>query len=870
MKKIMMMVVAAMLLALPAMAQEQMGRIEGKVTTEDGFAITGAKVLLSSDALVAGTLETVTDNGGRYRFQLLPIGTYTLKVTAEQYQSYEQSGIIVRIGATVTINPALKAGAFEQVITITGEAPLIDVTSTDMGENLGKELIAKLPVPRFPSELMAYAAGNVGGDFGSTQGGADYSSNAYKLDGVDVSDPQTGTTWVFVNMESLDEVELLPISGSTADVGGFTGAAVNMVTKSGGNDFSGGFAYYYLDKDFIAWNTDDEDLRDNASRNALNNDFTGFIGGPVLKDRVWFFGNVGLRKQGTLYGFTNEQMVTEKYRNTMWKASTVLRDDMNLWGMYHYDNYLVDGRFKAYNRAEEATADQDGPNHSFAVHYAWVIDNDNLFEAKFHGWDGRFGYTGKGSGPYYYDLVQDYGYGNSPYDYNTWRDRTNFEGIYTRYLNDMGGDHVIKAGVEYQTGSSEYKVRYDWILLLDGENYYRYGNYPDDEGLQKFDTWIAYITDSWSVNDRLLINAGVRVERPNYNIPDQGDIKSFNNLAPRIGFTYKIDDAGRTLVRGSYGWYYETVTTGLLSELYTGASPWIEYIWDGADWFEVYREDYSQSLYSLDPDLKGQYVEAFTFGFEHELMPNVAVGADYVHRSSRDIIAKQERGNTWEATDVTFEGTTYTVFDRVAADPDYLVFNAPNDVLFNKYDALILSATKRYSDNWQAQVSLTLSDFRGTGGYTSGAITGDDGYYDNPNNQINAEGKFPNHVPWNLKMIGAYTFPYDITVAGFGTYRSGRSFTRTLTVTGLGQGEETIFVEPRGGNSYDPVFYLDMRAEKAFHLDRFSFSLLLDVYNLFNNGTTTATVNQIDLSTYGDPTNLQNPRIIQLGARFSF
>jgi hypothetical protein len=548
----------------------------------------------------------------------------------------------------------------------------------------------------------------------------------------------------------------------------------------------------------------------------------------------------------------------------------VLRDDMNLSGLYHYDNYLVNGRWKAYNRAEEATADQDGPNHSFAFNYSWVIDNDNLFEAKFHGWDGRFGYKGKGSGPYMYDLILDWGYGNSPYDYMTWRNRTSITGNYTRYLNDMGGDHELKMGVEYQTGSSEYELRYDWILLLDGENYYRYGYYPDNHGLQETHALTAYFTDGWRINDRLLVNAGVRYEHPTYNIPGQGDMKSWNNLAPRLGFTYKLDDAGKSLIRGSYGWYYEAVSTGLLQNLDTGSSPWIEYIWTGSEWYEVYREDYSQSLYSLDADLSGQYAEAFTLGFEREVMPNMAVSADYIHRRSRDLVVKEEVGNTWEPVEVTYEGTTYTVYDRVEADPAYIIKNAPNDEYYSKYDALILSATKRYSDNWQAQVSLTLSDFRGNGGYSYYAFNGDDSYYSDPNSRINAEGHFPNHVPWNLKVIGAYTFPYDITVAGYATYRAGTTYTRYLTVTGLTQGSEDINVEELGSHHHDPVFYLDVRIEKPFRIDRFNFTLLADIYNLFNNGTVIGTVNEINLSTFGDATSVQDPRVIQLGARFSF
>ena len=793
-----------------------------------------------------------------------------------------ESGIVLRIGATITINPTLTTGAFEQVITISGEAPLIDLKSTSMSENLGREIISKLPVPRFPTELMSYAAGNVGSDQGSTMGGSNYSSNAYKLDGIDVSDPETGTTWVFVNVESIEEMEIMPISGATADVGGFTGAAINMVTKSGGNEFSGGFAYYYFNDDFITWNTDDDGLRENTSRNSLNNDFTGYVGGPIVKDKIWFFGNFGLRKSSSLQGVEDPQETSEKYRNSMWKVSAVLNDSMNLWGTYHYDNYLVDGRFSAYNQATEATADQDGPNHAFAFHYAWVIDDNNLFEAKFNGFKGYFGYQGKGSGSYIYDYVYDWGYGNSPYDYQAWRQRYTGEGVYTTYLTDMAGDHELKVGFNYNYGKGDYLLRYDIILQLAGENYIRYGYYPNEFGSQLTKGFNAYVTDAWSLTDRLLVNAGVRFERPSYEIPSTdrrddgssvtglGDVHTFTNIAPRIGFTYQLDGSGKTVIRGSYGWYYEAVTTAMLQTLSPYASSYIEYYWDGADWIDYYSEEPGD--YHLDDDLSGMYTEAFTLGFQHELMPNMAIGVDYVHRQNKDYIVAEETGNVYEPYTFTYDGTSYTVYNLVSSDPYFLITNADNDLLYSKYDAVIFTATKRYSDNWQATASLTLSDYRGTGGEGSSAPTGGEDYFTDPNNQINAKGHFAAHVPWNLKMSGVYSFPYDISLAGYVNYRAGLTWTPTLYYENdnLGQYDVEFYAVERGSERLDPYFQFDMRAEKLFRFDRYQFSLLMDIYNVFNNASETNIQDNIDLSTYAQILGLQSPRVIQLGVRFSF
>ena len=288
MKKVIYVALALVLLSVPAMAQEQTGVIEGKVLTKDGKVIAGAEVEISSPSLMRN-LKDITNEKGRFRFPRVPIGTYKIRVAADQYKSFEQGGIIVNIGSTVSVNPELEVGGFEEIITITGESPIIDVESTDVGEILTQDIISKLPMPRFPTEAFALTPGNIGGDT-VTLGGSSW-GNAYKLDGIDVSDPQTHTVWVFVNMESIEEMEVLPIAGATADVGGFTGASMNMVTRSGGNEFSGGFAYYYFDADFLQRNEDDDYLFGKSYRPAKNNDITGFLGGPILKDRIWFFGS---------------------------------------------------------------------------------------------------------------------------------------------------------------------------------------------------------------------------------------------------------------------------------------------------------------------------------------------------------------------------------------------------------------------------------------------------------------------------------------------------------------------------------------------------------------------------------------------------
>jgi hypothetical protein len=891
MKRFFLTAIAIFLMVIPAFAQEQLGRIEGRVLTEDGKAIPNARVELTGSSLVAGQLVSITDERGRFRFQLLPVGSYNIKITADQYQTFEQSDITVNIGATVTLTPVLKIGAFEQVISITGEAPIIDVTSTAVGENFTQDIISKLPMPRFPYTAMTIAAGNVDGEYGSTLGGTQR-SNAYMLDGIDISDPGTHTPWTFVNIESVEEMEVLPIAGATADIGNYTGAALNMVTKSGGNDFTGGVAYYFFNKDFITWNTDDPELRDTVIRDSGNNDFTGFFGGPILKDTAWFFGNVGWRKTKQLQAETE---LSREYRNSMWKFSTAFRGDMNAWFTYHYDNYLRKGRGADYNVAPEATVDQDGPSNSFSLHYAWVIDDNNLYEFKFNGFDGYFALYNNGEGANIYDVDNDWYYGGSGYDYRSDRQRISIDNHYTRYLEDIGGDHEIKMGLEWTRGQAIENDQWDYMEIYNGQWDYREAWEPDWYTKTQVKTWTFFITDGWSISDRLLVNVGLRYDRPTFFIPDQdrpdgevlsgpGAVHHFNNVAPRIGFTYKLTEDGKTLLRGSWGRYYEGMMAYMLDEFVPNPTYFNQYYWDG-EWV-LYRskpegadpnDPASLDVYTLDPNLSGHYADAFTLGVEHELMEGIAIGADYMFRRYENFPVFMEDGIIYEQVQLTDDlGNTYTVYNDVGGSIHYTITNAPKDELYSKFNAVILRATKRYSDNWQLQASLTLSDLRGTAEdldtTSESAVNAGLDYYLDPNNQINAVGMLSYHTPYNLKINGTYTLPYDISVSTIISYMSGFRYSPTVRLYGLNQGRITISAEPRGSRALDPKFNADLRVEKEFQLlDRFRLSLLFDIYNITNDGSAYWVQRRLDLvDTFGHATDLVQPRKFQVGFRINF
>lgn len=273
------------LLAPVALAQTT-GRIEGRVTGENGDALPGVTVQVSSPAL-QGDRIAVTDAGGNFRFVGLPVGVYNLRASLESFGIVEQQNINVQLDRSVNLALTL-SGTFGDEVTVSGAAPIIDTTSTTSGANFGEQLIEDLPTTRTFTGLAFQAPGVVGGGLGANPsiGGASAAENRYVIDGLDTTDPAFGTIGTTVPTEFVREVEV-KTGGYEAEYGGALGGVINVITKSGGNELEGDlFAYY----------NDDSLQEDTTPVPAIGQslgfeeyDFGAAIGGKIIQDRLWYF-----------------------------------------------------------------------------------------------------------------------------------------------------------------------------------------------------------------------------------------------------------------------------------------------------------------------------------------------------------------------------------------------------------------------------------------------------------------------------------------------------------------------------------------------------------------------------------------------------
>jgi hypothetical protein len=237
-------VVSFLAVVTTASAQTLTGTIVGQVTDEQGQVLPGATVTLTGRT---GSNAQVADAAGEFRFIGLQPGLYSVRAELSGFRPYEQQNIDVSINRTVTLKVTLPIAALTETVQVTAASLLVDTTTTATENTISQELLFSMPLSRTNAavNILNYSPGvNSGAAFG----GAADSANALLLDGVDTRDPEGGTAWTFFNYNIIDEVQVGAL-GQPAEYGGYSGAVINTVTKSGGNRYSSLFEYRYTNKD---------------------------------------------------------------------------------------------------------------------------------------------------------------------------------------------------------------------------------------------------------------------------------------------------------------------------------------------------------------------------------------------------------------------------------------------------------------------------------------------------------------------------------------------------------------------------------------------------------------------------------------------
>src|SRR6266850_5173552 len=308
MKKVFMFVLAMALamFATSAMAQSSTtGSIEGMVTDPNGAAVKGATINVTSPNLITPQTATSGDDG-RYLVSALPPGKYKIIIDASGFGKYEQGDVSVNLGRTSSVDATLALATATATVTVTGGAA-VDVAANTTGSNVSTEQFSNFPTQRTVQSLYSIAPTVArsglrdasGRDRDPSVAGSSGPENNYILDGVNTTDPAFGGSGANLPFEFVQEVEI-KTGAYGAEYGKSTGGIFNVITKSGGNEFHGDIFGYGTTKGLVR-GVKNFPFTGSAANGFSEIDVGGDIGGPIKKDKLWFFGAFNPQRRTNYY-----------------------------------------------------------------------------------------------------------------------------------------------------------------------------------------------------------------------------------------------------------------------------------------------------------------------------------------------------------------------------------------------------------------------------------------------------------------------------------------------------------------------------------------------------------------------------------------
>jgi len=932
--------IGVLMLASGAAAQ-QTGTLAGVVRDAQGGVLPGVTVTISGAALIGGARVVVTGDTGNYQAAGLPPGSYEVVFDLPGFGAQRRGGVAIQVANATRLDMVLSVGTLEETVTVSGQSPIVDVTSTTTQTNIGKELAEAIPTGRNPWVMAGLVPGVVTGrlDVGGTEGMQQYnieafgsadSQKSFSIDGLKTNwgGGSGGATMQYYGFEMYEEYNMQTASGTAeSDV---SGVYMNMVTKSGGNRFSSDHNFYFMNESLQGANIDDAlrqrmGLAAGAQSGAAGNpidisyDWSSTLGGPIKQDKAWFFGamrwwRLDQFQVGAINPDGSQAIDDNRIRNFMGKvtyqatpnARTSFMFNRNLKDRFHR-------RDSPYLFVEDkATTLQDQPAQNFVAQWNQVVGGRTVIDARVGRMWGVFPSRYQPEVTASDIAIRDTVRFTRERAAETQSLNPNYRlqaNATASYFVDnfAGGTHDLKVGVQLSWEGMDYeRIRNGDILLeqRDGVAFQaQIANTPIDS-LHRLSTWGVFVQDRWTAG-RATLNLGVRMDGVKAWLPEQSSpagtyvgARSFTerdvfeysfNFMPRIGLSYDLSGTGRTALKAYWGRFYNQFGSELAENLNENALVTAQVPWNDLngnrlpDPGEVNLSSFAgfgRIVPSMDQNSKRPYSDEFNVGLSHQLLSDLSVAVSYHRRQHRDGLGIVDRARPTSA---------YTALQRAYTDPErgpqtITVYNLDPalrllrdrvitnvDVLESDYNGVQIDIQKRMSNRWQMLTGLSIQKHEGFN--HSGTFTNPGGNTDfnNPNYLLNRDaGSVFTDLPWTYTLSGSYVLPYQVVFSTKYTARAGDPLNRTLSVSGLVQGTDTVNVQQRGEDRTEKVDqFVDVRLAKRFQAGISNWEVNFDVFNALN-ANHVLLQNEAIGSTWGRPSRILAPRIVRFGltARF--
>jgi hypothetical protein len=913
--------------SIPVLAQTLTGTIEGVVKDEQGGALPGVSVTLTGKR---GINAATTNAAGEYRFGGVDVGTYSVTASLGGFRSKRQDNVTVWSGRVSPANLTLAVGGVAETIEVVAEAPVVDVKSSATDNALSQDMLFNLPIrpTNAATGMLNYIPGiNNGSAFG---GNSDY-GNALSIDGVDTRDPEGGSAWVFFNFDLMEQIQVSGL-GAPAEYGSYTGAVVNTITKSGGNQWSGLFDAYYTKASLQGNNATSDITKKNPAladpaQDRKRLDITGQLGGPIIKDKMFFYLSAQRYQvdDDPTGPVTTHTEVSPRLNG---KLTYMPTPNDNLQATFQWDNYNQTGRttWGAFASTDDLTVKQDSPEAVWGLQWRHVFSPKTFLETKYAGWWGYYYLDPKvQTSPVHYDIASGAYSGSSGVRSYYDRTRQQVNAAISHYAEGFG-KHDLKFGIEIERSWVRDRTSYlfgiyyqDYIGVAPKGKYMAYDYGYDIEGKNQRES--LYAQDSWHVNDRLTINPGVRLDLVRGKSPalDDKTVYDNTNIAPRIGFAYDLTGNGKTVIKGNYGQYYEGMFYSMYFNAVPGTRDFVVYEYDahgskcgplGNCFSEIDRTPYSRPI-TVDPNMKHPRVDEWTAGFARALGKDMRLEVTGIWREDKNAQKSFYPDARWTPVSLTYTTTAdptlpgtvtgYNWANRSASELNHILTNVDGlqyrdpagGVLgtvnaYKKYKGLMFVLDKRFTDRWQGRISYVLSETTGTLSNSSYySVAGANVRFDTPTIGLtNVDGHPVNDRTHELKVFATYQIPkIEVGVNAYWRTLTGRTYTPYYRFTTrqinypFSSGRSPNLI-PAGDRRLGTENNLDLRLEKIFKVSGNNrLAIYADIQNVFNTTTVTA-VNTRNPSTsiagideaivFQAPMALNPPRKCLLGARWSF
>ena len=632
---LMMLLAVALWMASPAAAQERYGALTGTVVDSAGLPVPGATITAKNNQ-TNKTYQAVTNGEGQYLIPDLDPGRYTVVAELSGFQKSQDDNLLILLGRNIEFSPKLALGNVSEVVDVTGTTPQIDVRTATVTHNVTSEEFDRIPKARSFQGLALTAPSVNSGDIegGFQVNGASGAENSFTVDGVVTTSLINGKSRQDTVFEYLQEVQV-KTAGIEAEYGGALGGVISAVTKSGGNTFRGE-AHYFVDgsplsagpvKRLVLSPVDDKTVSyvQDAKQSNVRNEFGGSLGGPLVSNKLFFFGSVSPRlvRRTNDYGYSSntvpgssdqDQTVQQLFGKLTYSGSR-----MQVNGSVLSTPTRSDGTLIAYNgtvpNSTSVSLEGNAPNKTVAgsrtrrrrsAEVNFFLTSASFLTARGGLFRDNYADTGISQTTNYTYQTTAVGVAGVPANLqlplgtvNTPRAKiTDFDTTQKSFFDltynhsfDAAGSHRIKAGYGFQHVINDVDSAYPggyvdifWDRTFTssvpgvGPGRGTYGYYAVNNngtvGKAGADINSVFIQDAWNATSRLTLNIGIRTEHEAVPSFREGinafDFTFGDKLAPRLGATYDVHGDGKFKFYGSWGRYYDWTKYDLARGSYGG------------------------------------------------------------------------------------------------------------------------------------------------------------------------------------------------------------------------------------------------------------------------------------------------------------